>query len=309
MIIQKIIENNQLVQGNSIFNINTIIKIEKQQFSVDYTVFFSNEGTIYLFYNNSTLPNFYEIFSKSNTLSLQLFDKIGVKTQSVKKIKEHTRNIPYYYLLNNILKFVSNKSYSSSSWELILPSGFLCVTNKHNKLPYMSFTGKLKPITLANTESKNKHNISQKISTTYMSLEAKSKLNIFFYTMFKKLNFSLNYDKAYLLSKSDLLLIKAKCNKSLVNNNEKINEIKPCSNCDDKNKIKTSVKSKKYVVNVVAEFKDKSKNSFSFSFNYDASNKSSLRVVFEKYYSEAFKEFHKNANNKEVISLTPTITH
>ena len=95
MIIQEIIKNGETVSGNYIFNLQTIIEIELKRYSVDYMVFFSKEGKIYLFYNLYTLSNFYEYFIKSNALVLQLFDKISIHTKSVKNLDEYTNNEPY----------------------------------------------------------------------------------------------------------------------------------------------------------------------------------------------------------------------
>ena len=223
MIIQEIIKNGETVSGNYIFNLQTIIEIELKRYSVDYMVFFSKEGKIYLFYNLYTLSNFYEYFRKSNALVLQLFDKISIHTKSVKNLDEYTNNEPYYSVFNNKLKFIANKKYGGKSWSLKLPTGSLSITNTYNEneLPYMAF--KIK----RNLSSEKPQKYKQYINKDFLSLTNKFKSNKTLGYMYEKLNYKLNYNKAYIFSNSKLLLVKADNSKHkflVKDNNEKPNE-------------------------------------------------------------------------------------
>lgn len=222
MIIQEIIKNNETVSSNYIFNLQTVIEIELRKYSVDYMVFFSKEGKIYLFYNLYTLPGFYDYFVKENTLVLQLFDKISSHSDSVKKIDEYTNNEPYYSVFNNKLKFIANKKYGGKSWSLKLPTGSLSITNIDNKLPYMSFTYNKIP-----SSEKKPHKYKQYISKDYIKLTTKFKSNKTFSIMYNKLNYSLSYNKAYVFEKKGFILMKADKTKHkflVKDNNEKLNE-------------------------------------------------------------------------------------
>jgi hypothetical protein len=283
MIIQEIIKNNETVSSNYIFNLETIIEIELNRYSVNYMVFFSREGKIYLFYNLNTLPDCYSYFVRDNALVLQLFDKISFHSDSVKRIDEYTDNQPYYSVIDNKLKFIANKKYGGKSWSLKLPTGSLSITNIGNKLPYMSFTyNKISP-------SEKPQKYKQYISKDYISLTTRFNSNKRINDMYDKLNYTINYNKSYVFEKKGFILRKTdkiQPNILVKDNNEKPNEetrkknieeyfkninngkliknteesttnnenksVKQCTSCNNQKKIKIKIKKNKD--------KDKDKN-------------------------------------------------